>query len=99
MAAFSTNHFARRICRVTILTRTCVNRAWPIPPRSAKRRWNEADACPSFASDRMPQHLEPIANEILQHAKAAGLTLATAESCSAGRLATAFAKGESASQY
>jgi nicotinamide-nucleotide amidase len=47
----------------------------------------------------MPQHLEAIANEILQHAKAAGLTLATAESCSAGRLATAFAKGESASQY
>jgi nicotinamide-nucleotide amidase len=47
----------------------------------------------------MPQHLEALANEILQHAKAAGLTLATAESCSAGRLAMAFSKGEGASQH
>jgi nicotinamide-nucleotide amidase len=47
----------------------------------------------------MPQSLETLADEILQHAKAAGLTLVTAESCSAGRLATAFAKGESASQH
>ena len=47
----------------------------------------------------MPQTLDDLANEILRHAKAAGLTLVTAESCSAGRLATAFAKGESASQH
>jgi nicotinamide-nucleotide amidase len=48
---------------------------------------------------RMPQQLEALANEILQRAKAAGLTVATAESCSAGRLATALSKGEGASQY
>jgi nicotinamide-nucleotide amidase len=47
----------------------------------------------------MPKHLEALADEILQHAKAAGLTVVTAESCSAGRLAMAFSKGESASQH
>jgi nicotinamide-nucleotide amidase len=47
----------------------------------------------------MPPTVENLANEILQRAKAAGLTLATAESCSAGRLAAALAKGEGASQH
>jgi nicotinamide-nucleotide amidase len=47
----------------------------------------------------MRTRLESFADEMLQHAKAAGLTLATAESCSAGRLAAAFAKGEGASQH
>jgi PncC family amidohydrolase len=43
--------------------------------------------------------IDTIAHEILQHAKAHGLTLCTAESCSAGRLATAFAKGDGAAQH
>ena len=47
----------------------------------------------------MPKPLENHANEILQRAKAYGLALATAESCSAGRLAVAFSKAEGASQH
>src|SRR4051812_43444840 len=47
----------------------------------------------------MRKQLEDLANEMLQHAKAAGLTLVAAESCSAGRLAAALAKGEGASQH
>jgi len=40
--------------------------------------------------------VEDLIDDILQHAAAHRLTLCTAESCSAGRLATAFAKGEGA---
>jgi nicotinamide-nucleotide amidase len=47
----------------------------------------------------MSKALDDLANEILRRTKAAGLTLVTAESCSAGRLATALAKGEGASQH
>ena len=44
--------------------------------------------------------LDRLANEIIEHAKVGGITIATAESCSAGRLAQALAKAEGAStQY
>lgn len=43
--------------------------------------------------------LERLANEIIEHAKVGGMTLATAESCSAGRLAQALAKAEGASKH
>ncbi len=42
-------------------------------------------------------HCETIAREIINHAKAHGMTICTAESCSAGRLATLFAGMEGAS--
>jgi nicotinamide mononucleotide (NMN) deamidase PncC len=38
--------------------------------------------------------LDGLANEIIEHAKVGGITIATAESCSAGRLAQALAKAE-----
>ena len=43
--------------------------------------------------------LERLANEIIEHAKVGGMTIATAESCSAGRLAQALAKAEGASKH
>ena len=43
--------------------------------------------------------LEQLANEIIEHAKVGGMTVATAESCSAGRLAQALAKAEGASKH
>jgi PncC family amidohydrolase len=43
--------------------------------------------------------LDRLANEIIEHAKVGGMTVATAESCSAGRLAQALAKAEGASQH
>jgi PncC family amidohydrolase len=43
--------------------------------------------------------LERLANEIIEHAKIGGITIATAESCSAGRLAQALAKTEGASKH
>jgi nicotinamide-nucleotide amidase len=43
--------------------------------------------------------LDRLANEIIEHAKVGGMTLATAESCSAGRLAQALAKAEGASKH
>src|SRR5882757_2794142 len=46
----------------------------------------------------MSSPIDDLANEILQHAAARGLTVCTAESCSAGRLAIAFARGEGASE-
>jgi hypothetical protein len=39
--------------------------------------------------------LDRLANEIIEHAKVGGMTLATAESCSAGRLAQSLAKAGS----
>ena len=50
----------------------------------------------AVAEERM---LERLANEIMEHAKVGGMTVATAESCSAGRLAQALAKAEGASKY
>jgi nicotinamide-nucleotide amidase len=47
----------------------------------------------------MSKRLEALVNEILQHAKAGGLTLATAESCTAGHLAAALSRGEGASHH
>jgi PncC family amidohydrolase len=47
----------------------------------------------------MRKLIDDLSNEILQHAKAAGFTVATAESCTAGRLAAALAKGEGAAQH
>jgi nicotinamide-nucleotide amidase len=43
--------------------------------------------------------LERLANEIIEHAKGGAMTVATAESCSAGRLAHALAKAEGASKH
>ena len=43
--------------------------------------------------------LDRLANEIIEHAKVGGITIATAESCSAGRLAQALAKAEGASTH
>src|ERR1044071_290380 len=43
--------------------------------------------------------LEQLANEIIEHAKVGGITVATAESCSGGRLAQALSKAEGASKY
>jgi PncC family amidohydrolase len=45
----------------------------------------------------MCARVDDLIHDILQHAAALGLTLCTAESCSAGKLATAFAKEEGAS--
>src|SRR5436309_3323482 len=45
----------------------------------------------------MSARMEDLIQDILQHAAAHRLTLCTAESCSAGKLATAFAEGEVAS--
>jgi PncC family amidohydrolase len=42
---------------------------------------------------------EKLANEIIEFAKAHGLTVAVAESCSAGRLAQLFSKTEGASKH
>jgi PncC family amidohydrolase len=42
--------------------------------------------------------VEILAAEVLEKAKSNGLTICTAESCSAGRLALALSKGEGASQ-
>ena len=42
---------------------------------------------------------EILAEEILRIAGARELTICTAESCSAGRLALAFSKGEGASKF
>jgi nicotinamide-nucleotide amidase len=47
----------------------------------------------------MDSRIQQLVEEILQHAKGAGLTIATAESCTAGALATEFAKGEAAAQH
>jgi PncC family amidohydrolase len=47
----------------------------------------------------MTSRVEQLADEILQHAEAARLSIATAESCTAGRLATEFAKGKGAAQH
>jgi nicotinamide-nucleotide amidase len=44
-------------------------------------------------------NLEHLADEIAQCARAQGLTICTAESCSAGRLALALSKTEGASQH
>ena len=43
--------------------------------------------------------IEKLADQIIEFAKAHGLTVAVAESCSAGRLAQIFAKAENASKY
>ena len=43
--------------------------------------------------------VERLADEIVNCAKARGLTIYTAESCSAGRLALALSKAEGASKY
>src|SRR6185503_16779816 len=42
---------------------------------------------------------EKMADEIIEFAKAHGLTVAVAESCSAGRLAQIFSKAEGASKH
>src|SRR6186997_2672060 len=42
---------------------------------------------------------EKLADEIIEFAKAHGLTVAVAESCSAGRLAQIFSKAEGASKH
>ena len=47
----------------------------------------------------MPELLTNIAEEIMEFAKAHNLTICTAESCSAGRLAQEFAKTEGASKH
>jgi nicotinamide-nucleotide amidase len=47
----------------------------------------------------MSTRVEQIAEEILEHARVAGLSVVVAESCTAGRLATAFAKGSGAAQH
>jgi nicotinamide-nucleotide amidase len=44
----------------------------------------------------MSRRVEELIDGILEYATAHGLTVCTAESCSAGRLAIAFAKGEGA---
>jgi hypothetical protein len=46
----------------------------------------------------MSTRVEQLAEEIPQHARGAGLSVVVAESCTAGRLATAFAKGEGAAR-
>jgi len=46
----------------------------------------------------MPSRCDELADEILQHAEAHGLTVCTAESCSAGQLATRLAKAEGAAK-
>jgi nicotinamide-nucleotide amidase len=43
--------------------------------------------------------VKALVNELLEHAAAHGLTICTAESCSAGALAVAFAQGEGASKH
>jgi PncC family amidohydrolase len=43
--------------------------------------------------------IRQLADEILEYARARNETIVTAESCSAGMLALAFAKGEGASQH
>jgi PncC family amidohydrolase len=43
--------------------------------------------------------LDRLANEIIEHATVGGITIATAESCSAGRLAEVLAKAEGASNH
>ena len=43
--------------------------------------------------------IERLAAEVLKQAKSNGLTICTAKSCSAGRLALALSKGEGASQH
>ncbi len=45
----------------------------------------------------MPSRCETLVKEILEHARAHGLTVCTAESCSAGRLAMLFGRTEGAS--
>jgi PncC family amidohydrolase len=47
----------------------------------------------------MTSRIEQLTDEILQHAQVAKLFIATAESCTAGRLATEFAKGKGAAQH
>src|SRR4051812_47154103 len=49
----------------------------------------------AFMTDRIRQTVD----EIFQHLATAGLTVATAESCTAGRLAVEFAKGEVAARH
>ena len=44
-------------------------------------------------------NLQQLADETMQSAKAQGLTICTAESCSAGRLALALSKTEGASKH
>ena len=47
----------------------------------------------------MPKLLAALAEEIIEYAKRHNLTICTAESCSAGRLAQEFAKTEGASKH
>jgi nicotinamide-nucleotide amidase len=47
----------------------------------------------------MTNRTQQLIDEILQHAASAGLTITTAESCTAGRLAVEFAKGEGAARH
>jgi len=47
----------------------------------------------------MTNRIAQLIDEILEHAKAARLFIATAESCTAGRLAIEFAKREGAAQH
>ena len=47
----------------------------------------------------MPELLTDLAGEIMEYARARDLTVCTAESCSAGRLAQELAKTEGASKH
>lgn len=47
----------------------------------------------------MTERTQQLVDEILEHAGAVGLTVATAESCTAGLLATEFAKGRGAARH